>query len=177
MSSNPIANSLFRTYGVPAAYWRKDIGLTTCGAIGQSLIAYIQGGLVPELGSHFHGASQLRPKILPLFCRALLLSQHKAYYLRADQVATKNPEDPPEEFVRKHLDAMYLCIDHLNDHTKRAPAPGEEAVFRFEERVLEWLANDGLLFTAGEFPIDDTGWLRPHVLGSIREAVVDREIV
>ena len=56
-NKNPVSDSLFKTYGVPASYWRKDVGLTVCGAIGKSLLEYIDNGLVPKSGFHFYGQS------------------------------------------------------------------------------------------------------------------------
>ena len=37
---------------------------------------------------------------------------------------------------------MVLCIDNINDRTDR-PTVDEDAMTRFEARVLEWLDNGG----------------------------------
>lgn len=168
-----IADGLFRTYGIPHVYWDKNIGLGRLGSVGKRLSDYVQNGEMDDLletrrGLHFHGPGSLRHPVLPLFCRGLIITGHKAYYLQADEVATGTPEDPPEEFVRKHIDAVVMCVDNISD-SKNSPFPwNEESHYRFEARLLQWIKQDGVLITCGDQTLADTP-VREHVVRRLCE--------
>ena len=168
-----IADGLFRTYGIPHVYWDKNIGLGRLGSWASDFLITSRTGRWmiywrPVAGSTSMDQGRFVIRYCPCFVGGIIITGHKAYYLQADEVATGTPEDPPEEFVRKHIDAVVMCVDNISD-SKNSPFPwNEESHYRFEARLLQWIKQDGVLITCGDQTLADTP-VREHVVRRLCE--------